>query len=167
MFIKKENSEYSEYSESKIKEAAELKTYIRNNIPLTDFMDFNIEELSDYTIKVSVPIKPNGNHYNTAFGGSIATLGILSGWALLHSKMRKENINGTIVIKQSTTKYIAPARNDFEAACTDLTKEGWQNFKTELSQNGKASLTLHSQLTSEGNLIAKQESIYVGLTKAR
>lgn len=164
MFIKKENAESEK---SKTVTAEELKSYIRGNIPLTDFMDFNIDELSDFSIKVSVPIKPNGNHYNTAFGGSIATLGILCGWALLHSKMIEEKVSGTIVIKQSTTKYIAPARTDFQASCEDLTFEKWQNFKTELAQNGKAVLTLHSVLTSEKNLTAKQESVYVGLTNAR
>ncbi|OGU34579.1 MAG: hypothetical protein A2068_05510 [Ignavibacteria bacterium GWB2_35_6b] len=164
MFIKKEDVEFGK---SKIENAEKLKSYIRSNIPLTDFMDFNIDELTDFSIKVSVPIKPNGNHYNTAFGGSIATLGILCGWALLHSKMLEEKVSGTIVIKQSTTKYIAPARTDFEAACTDLTKESWENFKTELSQNEKSTLTLHSILSSDGNLIAKQESVYVGLAKSR
>ena len=162
MFIKKENVDYRE---SKLHEAVDLKTYIRKNIPLTDFMDFNIDELSDYSIKVSVPIEANGNHYGTAFGGSIATLGILSGWALLQSKMNKERINATIVIKQSTTNYITPGLADFEAECADLSKEKWEEFKTSLLQNGKATLTLHSQLNSKGKLIAKQESIYVGLAK--
>ena len=164
MFIKKENAEYIE---SKIKEAAELKSYIRGNIPLTDFMDFNIDVLSEYSIKVSVPIKQNGNHYNTAFGGSIATLGILSGWALLHSKIKEEEIKCTLVIKQSTTKYIAPGRTDFEAACTDLNIEKWTDFKTTLAREGKSQIILHSELTSDGTLIAKQESIYVGLSKAK
>ena len=163
MFIKKENADYNI---SKIEKAAELKNYIRENIPLTNFMDFHINELTEFSIQISVPIEPNGNHYNTAFGGSIATLGILSGWALLHSKMIDENVKGTLVIKQSTTKYIAPARAAFIAECNDLTQEKWNEFKIGLSQNGKASLILHSQLSSEGNLIAKQESIYVGLRKA-
>ena len=164
MFVKKETAENGKLKTTK---AEELKSYIRGNIPLTDFMDFNIDELTDYSIIVSVPIKPNGNHYNTAFGGSIATLGILCGWALLHSKMIEEKVNGTIVIKQSNTKYIAPARTDFQASCEDLTFEKWQNFKTDLAQNGKAELTLHSVLISDGNLTAKQESVYVGLSKLR
>ena len=127
MFIKKENADYNE---QKLLEAAELKAYIRNNIPLTDFMDFDIDELSNHYIKVSAPIKANGNHYGTAFGGSIATLGILSGWALLQSKMNKERVNAVIVIKQSTTKYIAPGLTDFEAECADLTEGNGKNLRT-------------------------------------
>lgn len=162
MYIKKENFDYNETSLTK---AAELKSYIRNNIPLTDFMDFNIDRLSDYSIKVSVPIESNGNHYGTAFGGSIATLGILSGWALLQSKMNNDNVKGTLVIKQSTTKYIAPGRTDFEAECSDLSEDKWEDFKNRLAGAGKAYITLHSELKSGGILIAKQESVYVGLAK--
>lgn len=163
MFIKNEDTE--SVNQNSIK-ADELKSYIRKSIPLTEFMDFNIDELTGFSVKVSVPIRTNGNHYNTAFGGSIATLGILSGWTLLHSKMKEENVKGTLVIKQSITKYIAPARTDFEAVCNDLTRENWNNFKSELSNNGKASLILHSQLFSSETLVAKQESIYVALLKA-
>ena len=166
MFVKKEDADFRDNKLPKVKEAAKLKNYIRNNIPLTDFMDFNIDELTDYSIKLSAPIKPNGNHYSTAFGGSIATLGILSGWALLHSKMVEEKLPGILVIQESKTKYITPARNDFNASCTDLTDAKWSDFKEELLQKGKAKLILHSVLKSDNKLIAKQESIYVGLAKA-
>lgn len=166
MFIRKENSEYSE-NFTEVSKAKTLEKYIRSNIPLADFISFTIADISEYSIKLVAPIKPNGNHYNTAFGGSISTLGIICCWALLQQKMIDDKQAGLIVIQESNTQYKKPARTDFSAECTIETSNIWEDFKNKLNQNGKSKIELTANLYSEGNLIAVHKGIYFGLLKAR
>lgn len=167
MFIRNESSDYSEKNIITNSKAINLQNYIRKNIPLTNFMEFSITELEENFIKLTVPIKPNGNHYNTAFGGSISTLGIVCCWALLQQKMNNDEQPGIIVIQESNTQYKKPARTDFSAECLIENPNDWQNFKDELNSNGKSKIELISKLYSEGNLIAVHKGSYFGLLKAR
>ena len=123
MFLQDEKKELSN------KKIIDLQNYIRSNIPITDYMNFHVEELQSYSIKLSAPIKPNDNHYGTAFGGSLATLGILAGWSILHFRATEENLKCVLVIQEGSMKYIRPALTDFEATCDTLNEELWNEFK--------------------------------------
>lgn len=142
-----------------------LEKFIKHNIPLTGFMNFNIKELSYNSIRITAPLKPNGNHYGTVFGGSLAILGILAGWSLLHFNMIEENIKGTIVIKEGTMKFLRPALKDFEAVNNSLSAEVWNNFKNEFFEKGKAKIRIKTNLYSDGNLSAVHEGTYVMLSQ--
>ncbi|MBM3713423.1 MAG: hypothetical protein FJW56_08325 [Actinobacteria bacterium] len=161
MFIQKEKSE--EKNDNLAIKRIELEEFIKKNIPLANFMNFRIEELKRNFIKLSAPIKPNDNHYGTAFGGSLAILGILAGWGLLHFNMLQEKINGTIVIKEGTMKFIRPALSDFEAINNSLNNDLWESFKKDLLEKGKAEIKMESKLYSQYANVALHVGSFVGL----
>lgn len=165
MFVQKENI-IENKNELKLK-AKELENFIRYNIPMTDYLDISIKELKPYSIIVSAPLKPNGNHYGTVFGGSISTLGIVSCWALLHQKMIEDSIKGVLVIQQSNTEFLRPARGEFEARCNSLDESSWQQFKDDFALKGKAKKMMRSELYCGEELIAVMEGSYTALGKAR
>lgn len=142
-----------------------LEEYIKHNIPLTNFINFSINELTHNSIRITAPLKPNDNHYGTVFGGSLAIMGILAGWGLLHFNMTEENINGTLVIKEGTMKFIRPALTDFEAVNRSLPPEVWSDFKNEFFEKGKAKIRIKTELYSKGNLVAVHEGTYVMLSQ--
>jgi len=147
--------------------AKELENFIRYNIPMTDYLDISIKELTPYSIIVSAPLKPNGNHYGTVFGGSISTLGIVSCWALLHQKMVEDSVPGTLVIQESDTKFLKPARGEFEARCSSLDESSWQQFKDDFALRGKAKKIMRAELYCNNELIAVMEGNFTALGKAR
>ncbi len=161
MYIQNENKALSN------KKASDLQNYIRSNIPVADYMNFIVEDLHEYSIKLSAPIKPNDNHYGTAFGGSLATLGILAGWSILHFRAAEENLKCVLVIQEGSMKYIRPARTDFEAVCNTLNEKLWNEFKNGLQENGKARISMFTNLYSQRELIATHNGIFVGLLKAK
>jgi thioesterase domain-containing protein len=148
MFLQDENKDLSN------KNVLDLQNYIRSNIPVTEFMDFSVEDLQPYSIKLSAPIKPNDNHYGTAFGGSLATLGILAGWSILHFRALEEELKCVLVIQEGSMKYIRPAHTDFEATCNTLNEKLWNEFKSGLLAKGKARISMFTNLYSQGELIA-------------
>lgn len=161
MFIEKENRPDSAVEKEKI---LQLEEYIKQNIPLTGFMNFSITELSKYMIRLKAPLKPNDNHYGTVFGGSLAILGILAGWGLLHYNMIDEKIKGTIVIKEGRMKFLRPALKEFEAVNNSITEHEWTDFKKNLSLEGRAKIKMQSYLYSEEKLVAVHCGVYVALS---
>ena len=60
------------------------------------------------------PLQPNLNHRKTAFGGSIATMGIIASWTLVWLKLKDCGLDHRIVIQNSSTSYLTPIEQDFE-----------------------------------------------------
>ena len=76
MFVKKDGfpGKYGKYFLSK----EVLTEYIVFNIPILNSVGLEVSELTENKIKISAPLFDNRNHYGLAFGGSIATPGIVA-----------------------------------------------------------------------------------------
>ena len=118
-----------------------LQQKIRSHIPLSEAMQFNIVELSENTISVQAPLAPNINIHSTGFAGSIYSLAVLTGWALVTHIMDLQGIEGDLVIARAEIKYRKPVTGEIYCNCSipDLLYEA---FRDDLSTDGKARLTL-------------------------
>lgn len=165
MFVQKEkaNSGKIDFKEK----ATALESFIKKNIPLANFMDFSIKELTQHSIKLTAPLKPNDNHYGTGFGGSITVLGMLAGWSLLHFRMKEENVESTLVIRKGKIKFLKPVRAEFDAVNNSLPEEVWNEFRDELVKRGKSELKIQSHIYSNGELSALYEGVYVAISKEK
>lgn len=162
MFIKKEDfsSNYGKYFMSK----EVLSEYIVTNIPILRSVGLDVNELLENHIKISAPLVDNKNHYGSAFGGSIATVGIVAGWAILTYKIKEERVPATLVIKSSHTDYIRPVKNNFHAEVT-IDEEAWESLKTKFETKGKSGIEVISNIISDGEICAEQKSVYVCIPK--
>lgn len=92
----------------------ELQTYIEEHIPIIKKMNFNILELEP-EVKIIGLYDEHINHRNSVFGGSIASLLTLAGWAKMKNLMDNYDDKATIVIQNSEIKYLKPVLTDFIA----------------------------------------------------
>lgn len=76
----------------------EVLEYVHEHIPITCHFGVQLANYDGSSLEVSAPLKANINHRNSAFGGSISAIGILSGWALLFIKMRELGVRNKLVI---------------------------------------------------------------------
>ncbi|MCO7224644.1 YiiD C-terminal domain-containing protein [Pleionea sp. CnH1-48] len=90
---------------------------LHQEIPITKAIGINVAELSAQNIKVSAPLANNINVHQTAFAGSIYTVGIVAGWTLLSSYLRAININATVVASKADIQYKRPIAGDIVATC--------------------------------------------------
>lgn len=162
MFIKKE--EFSNQLDKYTADAKTLTEYILENIPILNYTKIEVTELTENSIKLSAPLYENRNHYGSAFGGSIATIGIVAGWAILTYKIKEEKIPTTLVIKNSHTEYKRPVKDEFYAEVI-IENSDWQNLKDKFSEKGKAGMELTSKIISNGEICAEQKSVYVCITQ--
>ena len=56
--------------------------YIQQHIPITAHLGVKILSFDGQKVIISAPLESNKNLHGTAFGGSQAAIGILTGWSL-------------------------------------------------------------------------------------
>ena len=66
---------------------SEIKDYLYNNIPLAKAMDVEVLDVSKYSLTLKAPLCSNSNMHGTAFGGSLSSIALLTGWSLIHSQI--------------------------------------------------------------------------------
>ncbi|MGK7937166.1 MAG: YiiD C-terminal domain-containing protein [Xenococcaceae cyanobacterium] len=77
-----------------------VENYLHEHIPISQVMAVSVDSLDESRVILSAPLAPNINHRNTAFGGSISTLAILSAWTFVHVKALIQKEFKRLMIRQ-------------------------------------------------------------------
>ena len=139
-----------------------LTEYLHQHIPLTAALGVRAVRCDTYEVEIGAPIKPNLNHRGTAFGGSLATLGIVSGWALLHLAMQRERLAARLVIQKSECDFAEPVDDEF-AATSRLTEKEWLRFVATFKRYQRARITIHTDIRVRESTAVRHQGTYVAL----
>lgn len=139
-----------------------MTAYLHQHIPLTAALAARVEICELQRVRISAPLRPNLNHRNTAFGGSLATLGILSGWTLLHFALREQGIEARLVIQKSECEFTLPVADEFVAESL-LPEPEWTRFIATLAKRKRARITVRSEISAEGKLAVKSSGTFVAM----
>lgn len=83
----------------------------RRDIPLLEAMQLSLLHYDDLALCMEAPLAPNINNKGTAFGGSIASIGLFGGWAVATLAFRDHGIDNTeIVVFRNEMTFERPAR---------------------------------------------------------
>ena len=119
----------------------DLQNKIRSAIPISEAMQFSIEELSPHSIMVRAPLAPNVNIHGTGFAGSIYSIAVLAGWGLSTHIMNLLGMEGELVVSKAEIKYRAPVTGPIE--CRTVTSEAeCREFQHNFNSSGKGRLSL-------------------------
>lgn len=126
--------------------ADELTAFLRHSIPLLGAVDVQVRVCTPQRVVLAAPLAPNRNHHQTAFGGSLALLSILSGWSLLHVGLADAGIaDASLVVQRSECRFDRPVTGELLAEA-QRPDPGWDDFVAALCQRGKARIDLHSRV---------------------
>ena len=141
----------------------DLQDYLHTHIPLSQAMDVAVVTATPESVVLRAPLAPNINHRETAFGGSVSALAILSAWSLLQLRLRSADIAARLVIHHNTMSYDTPAAAAFIATAMAPTEDSWKRFTHMLTRRGKARILVSSLVESEGAVAARFEGEFVAL----
>lgn len=141
----------------------ELEEYLYEQIPLSKKMGVQVLNAGWDGVKLTAPLRPNINHRDTVFGGSMSAVAILAGWALVHLRLRQEGIRGSIVIQRNTMNYERPISGDFTALSSVGESAEWQKFVKILKRKHRARIPVNVMLFSEGQKAGLLEGHFVAL----
>jgi thioesterase domain-containing protein len=90
-----------------------LQNKLHNEIPLTKMMGIKVQEYNEKELITTAPLNININDKGTAFGGSLATMTIISAWSLcwLITEELGLQSNNIVVIKNEHS-YKKPVTKD-------------------------------------------------------
>jgi len=140
---------------------AEFQKYLHEHIPITEAMGVSVKKLDDKGIVLQAPIDKNINHRDSAFGGSICSLLVMSSWSQLYHLLKKHGIQGTIVAQKCEVSFIRPILVDFETTNTDISIKEEQKFIDMLKKFKKSRIKMRSSIQKDGEKLATFEGIFV------
>ncbi|NQV31204.1 MAG: YiiD C-terminal domain-containing protein [Phycisphaeraceae bacterium] len=143
----------------------EIQAYLQEQIPLSRAMGIEITKAAHTQVILSLPLEPNINHRDTAFGGSISAAGTLACWTLVHLRLSELDMHTRLVIHKHKMVYRRPIAERFEATCTFNDDTAWQQVLDMLERWGKAKLQLKASITCAGDVAADFHGSFVVTTE--
>ena len=139
----------------------ETEQFLHEQIPLSKAMGVRVESLAEGALTLTAPLEPNHNHLGTAFGGSLAALTTLAGYALLWWRLGDRRCH--IVIRESSLRYRHPVTGVLRAVCRAPEALEFEQFRATLAQSGKARMRLKVTLEEAGRVCVEFEGEFVAL----
>lgn len=140
-----------------------IQAYLYEQIPLSEAMQVQVQEVKSDSVVLTAPLQPNINHRLTVFGGSASALAILSAWTLINFRLQNEGIKTKLVIQKNTMSYNKPITNDFEAVCSLTNPQVWNRFIKILQRKKKSRITVNSYLRCEAKQVGEFTGVFVAL----
>ena len=128
----------------------EINDYLNRHVPLIPAMQVRLERCDETGLALTAPLAPNINDKGTAFGGAMAAIASLVGWALTYITLREHGETAEIVITDSTLKYLRPVRETIVAECTRPTVDAAERFIQRYRQRGKARWAVEVVIRADG-----------------
>ncbi len=120
-----------------VSDSQQLQSLIRDSIPLSDFMQFEITALSATAIQTSAALQNNINIHGTAFAGSLYSLAMLTAWAMLTHCLQQHAIDAELVAARAEIQYRKPVTGPVECQVT-LDSSTIDSFISQLGRKGRA-----------------------------
>jgi len=140
---------------------AELQEVIHHDIPLTQAMGLQVKTVTSESITLIAPLENNVNHKSTAFGGSLFSMAVLSGWCLLYFRLKELDVAGNIVIQESDIKYLQPVTGEIEASCQIDSEQQFNRFIKIFKRKGLARIKLKAEIKTEDGIAVEFNGSYV------
>ncbi len=144
-------------------EIQEILEYIHDHIPITTHLEAYIKQYDENSISIGAPLEANINHRNSAFGGSLSAIGILSGWALLFVKLRQMGLQNRLVIQHSSFDFLKPATGDFEAISEFPSSKELDRFIKMFKRKCKARISIETKVYCGTEICGINRGVYVAV----
>lgn len=129
-----------------VESAARLRDQLANKIPLASAMQLSVESWDGRQLEIAAPLAPNRNDKQTAFGGSLYSLAVLSCWGLFTMRLWEEGLECEVVIQEASASYLLPVANDMVSRCVLADDELWRSTMTQLRRRGRARIALDAEI---------------------
>ncbi|MEP5229856.1 YiiD C-terminal domain-containing protein [Alcanivorax sp.] len=140
---------------------AALAEQVRNAIPLTRHLAFQLETFDGQALTLTAPLAVNHNDKGTFFAGSQSALLTLAGWSLTTLLARQAGVDADVVAVKTGLEYQLPLNSDIHITAT-AGADDISRFEQRLTRRGKATLTVLAQGTSaNGAQVCEYQGLYL------
>ena len=140
---------------------SDLIERLKTEIPISSVIGLTVDRYENGCLTLSVPLGKNINQQGTAFAGSLNATLTLAGWSLLWLILKEANLEGGIVIQDSTIHYRQPVTTDFCACCCKPEAAAIEKMLGTLRKRGKARVSLSAEIRQGGEAAVSFQGRYV------
>jgi len=139
----------------------EFENVIHTEIPLSKAMGVKVLSYDGMSLSLMAPLEKNTNHKSTAFGGSLYSLAVLTGWGWVYLKLYEAQLTGHIVIQKSEIKYLRPITSDIVAHCRGNIKIDLKKLFVTLEKKQRCRIPLTVDIAQGEKLAVRFSGSYV------
>ena len=139
----------------------DVNAYLARHVPITQAMGIRLRSFDAAGVTMTAPLKPNINDKGIAFGGTLASILALSGWALTDLVLREAGEVADVLIAVAATEYRAPVAGRIVARCPLPPPDELSAFLTAYRLRGRARLKLEAFIESKAGPAALLHATYV------
>jgi thioesterase domain-containing protein len=135
-------------------------------MPAVRAMQIRLDGYADGVLRITAPLAANVNDKGNAFGGSLASVLTLSGWALVSLRLRLAGHVDLGIVADSNLRYLAPVYEDLHAHAEAAEANGWDAFLNTFRQRRKARISIiATQPGADGKPAAEFSGRFVAFAK--
>ncbi len=145
------------------------REYLQNRIvgefPLARHMDIVVERADDAAVVLRAPLAPNANYKGTAFGGSLYSVAVLTGWAWVTRYLAARGLAADAVIQESSVQYLAPVQGDLRASVEAPPDAQIAIFRKMLQRAGRGRIRLRIEIVHNRTLATLFEGVFAAILR--
>ena len=130
-----------------------LQERIDREIMLAKPMGVIVESANDSGLILRAPLAPNANHKGTAFGGSLYSLAVLTGWAWLTRFLATRKLDAEAVIQESRMRFLKPVHGEMRSCLEIPADADVDRFQKMLERADRGRIRLQVKM-HEGSALA-------------
>lgn len=138
-----------------------LQHTLDSEIPLSRSIGIKVVHSSPTSLSLSAPLAPNINHKCTAFGGSLYSVAVLTGWGMAFLLLKNNGLGGHIVIQESHTRYLKPVTGPIISSCTLDDHDIIDKFLHRYQRKGIARIKLETRIVHNNDVCVVFSGRYV------
>jgi thioesterase domain-containing protein len=140
---------------------AYLQERLAGEFPLAKHIGVVVDSADDSVVILHAPLAPNANHKGTAFGGSLYSLAVLTGWAWVTRYLAARGVNADAVIQESNTRFLAPVQGELRATAPAPRDADIDKFCKMLQRAGRGRIRVSVEIHYNQTLATLFEGVFV------
>lgn len=149
------------------KNIASLELYLRQHFPALASAGLTFDNESEDYLVMSAPLAKNHNDLDTAFGGSLYNLALMSCWSTLYLACSERIESPRIVTRDAQMRYRHPVDDAIiHASCRKPNTRQWEGFFAHYEKAGRTSITLTSSIRNDQGTAAYFDGVFVLLEQS-
>jgi thioesterase domain-containing protein len=124
--------------------------YLQNRIigefSLARHIGIIVESADDAGVVLRAPLAANANYKGTAFGGSLYSVAVLTGWAWVTRYLAARGLAADAVIQESSVRFLAPVRGELRASVAAPPDAQIDRFRKMLQRAGRGRIRLRVEI---------------------
>ena len=144
---------------------AYLQERITSEFALARHIGIVVESADDHGVVLSAPLAPNANYKGTAFGGSLFSVAVLTGWAWVTRYLAASGVAADAVIQESTVRYLTPVQGKLRASLQAPSAPQIEKFSKMLQRAGRGRISLTVNIHHGETLATVFEGVFAAAAR--